>query len=46
MNKVALDDSAFLYWVYDRNLRVMAPAVHGYTQAWSWWVDFTKIWVG
>jgi peptide/nickel transport system substrate-binding protein len=45
MEKIAQDHAAFLYWVTDRNLRVMAPKVHGYIQAWSWWVDFTKIWV-
>ena len=45
MNRVVLDDAAFLFWVYDRNLRVLAPEVHGYTHAQSWWVDFTTIWV-
>jgi peptide/nickel transport system substrate-binding protein len=45
MNKVVLDDSAFLFWVYDRNLRVMSPSVHGFVEAQSWWVDFTTIWV-
>ncbi|MEA2502829.1 MAG: peptide/nickel transport system substrate-binding protein [Actinomycetota bacterium] len=43
MLKVAEDDAAFLYWVQDRNLRVMAPTVHGYVQAQSWWVDFTLL---
>jgi peptide/nickel transport system substrate-binding protein len=46
MNKVVIDDAAFLFWVYDRNLRVMAPSVHGYIQAQSWWVDFTTISIG
>jgi peptide/nickel transport system substrate-binding protein len=41
----AMNDSAILYWVIDRNLRVMSPDVHGYIQAQSWYVDFTKIWV-
>ena len=45
MEQVAQNDAAFLYWVTDRNLRVMSPNVHGYVNAWSWWVDFTKIWV-
>jgi peptide/nickel transport system substrate-binding protein len=46
MMKTNLDsDTSFLYWVYDRNLRVMSPSVHGYVQAQSWWVDFTTIWV-
>lgn len=41
----AMNDSAMLYWVIDRNLRVMNRDVHGYIQAQSWYVDFTKIWV-
>jgi peptide/nickel transport system substrate-binding protein len=41
MLKTAEDDAAFLFWVTDRNLRVMAPNVKGYVQAQSWWVDFT-----
>ena len=45
MEQVVQNDAALLYWVTDRNLRVMSPDVHGYVQAWSWWVDFTKIWV-
>jgi peptide/nickel transport system substrate-binding protein len=32
--------------MHDLNLRVMSPDVHGYVQPKSWWVDFTKIWVG
>ena len=43
MLKTAEDDAGFLYWVNDRNLRVMAPSVHGYVQAQSWWVDFTLL---
>jgi peptide/nickel transport system substrate-binding protein len=46
MNQVVLQDAPFLFWVYDRNLRVMSPSVHGYIPAQSWWVDFTKVWVG
>jgi peptide/nickel transport system substrate-binding protein len=46
MNKIVLQDAPFLFWVYDRNLRVMSPSVHGYIAAQSWWVDFTKVWVG
>ena len=45
MNRVTLDDAAFLFWVYDRNLRVLSPDVHGYVHPQSWWVDFTTIWV-
>jgi peptide/nickel transport system substrate-binding protein len=45
MNKQVLGDAAFLFWVYDRNLRVMAPSIHGFVEAQSWWVDFTTIWV-
>jgi peptide/nickel transport system substrate-binding protein len=45
MSRVALSDVPFLYWVTDRNLRVMSPDVHGYIPAQSWWVDFTKVWV-
>jgi len=45
MERNALNDSAMLFWVIDRNLRVMNKNVHGYIQAQSWYVDFTKIWV-
>jgi peptide/nickel transport system substrate-binding protein len=43
MNRITLDDAAFLFWMQDLNLRVLAPEVHGYVQAKSWWVDFTTI---
>ncbi|WP_236794202.1 ABC transporter substrate-binding protein [Amycolatopsis sp. GM8] len=46
MNKVLLDDAPVLFWINDRNLRSMASTVHGYVQAQSRWVDFTKMWVG
>jgi ABC-type transport system substrate-binding protein len=46
MMDVALKDADFLFWMHDLNLRVMSPRVHGYVQPKSWWVDFTRIWVG
>lgn len=46
MMDVALQNADFLFWMHDLNLRVMSPKVHGFVQPKSWWVDFTKIWVG
>jgi peptide/nickel transport system substrate-binding protein len=46
MMDAALTDADFLFWMHDLNLRVMSPKVHGFVQPKSWWVDFTKIWVG
>ncbi|MCI2415899.1 ABC transporter substrate-binding protein [Saccharopolyspora sp. K220] len=46
MMDAALRNADFLFWMHDLNLRVMAPRVHGFVQPKSWWVDFTKIWVG
>jgi peptide/nickel transport system substrate-binding protein len=46
MMDAAVKDADFLFWMHDLNLRVMSPRVHGYVQPKSWWVDFTKIWVG
>lgn len=46
MMAAAVDDADFLFWMHDLNLRVMSPAVKGYVQAKSWWVDFTTISIG
>ena len=46
MMDAALTDADFLFWMHDLNLRAMSPDVHGYVQPKSWWVDFSKIWVG
>jgi peptide/nickel transport system substrate-binding protein len=39
----AANNAYFLFWMHDRNLRVMAPEVKGYVHPQSWWVDFTTI---
>ncbi len=41
----AEDDAPFLFWMQDRNLRVLDPSVKGFIQPQSWWLDFTTIWV-
>jgi peptide/nickel transport system substrate-binding protein len=46
MMDAALTDADYLFWMHDLNLRVMSPKVHGFVQPKSWWVDFTKMWVG
>jgi peptide/nickel transport system substrate-binding protein len=46
MMDAALKDADFLFWMHDLNLRVMSNKVHGFVQPKSWWVDFTKMWVG
>ncbi len=43
MMTAALDNAHFLFWMQDKNLRVLAPSVQGYHHAQSWWVDFTTI---
>lgn len=45
LEKRVESDAPILYWVTDKNLRVMASDIHGYVNAQSWYVDFTKIWV-
>lgn len=46
MMDAAVSNADFLFWMHDLNLRVMSPAVQGYTHPKSWWIDFTTISVG